>query len=55
MSKADSATAVPNDYGAAALELGLTQRLGEYLAELSFDQLPDEVVHAARRGSRGHR
>lgn len=37
-------------YGAAALGLGVTKALGRFLAELTFEQLPDQVVHEARRG-----
>jgi 2-methylcitrate dehydratase PrpD len=37
-------------YGAAALGLGVTKALGRFLAELKFEQLPDQVVHEARRG-----
>ena len=39
------------EYGAAELDLCLTEKLTTYLADLKFDDLPGEVVHECRRGT----
>ncbi len=38
------------DYGAAPLDLGFTRALGAFLAGLTYDDLPPDAVHQARRG-----
>ena len=38
------------DYGAAPLDLGLTRSLGSFLAGLTYEDLPPDAVHQARRG-----
>jgi 2-methylcitrate dehydratase PrpD len=38
------------EYGAADLNLGITEKLSSYLADLKFEDLPDDVVHECRRG-----
>jgi 2-methylcitrate dehydratase PrpD len=38
------------EYGAADLNLGITEKLSAYLAGLSYDDLPDATVHECRRG-----
>jgi 2-methylcitrate dehydratase PrpD len=38
------------EYGAADLNLGITEKLSSYLAGLKFEELPDDVVHECRRG-----
>ena len=48
--KMTSQVATKSDYGAAPLELGLTRTLAAFLADLSFERLPDAAVHQARRG-----
>jgi 2-methylcitrate dehydratase PrpD len=37
-------------YGAADLNLGITKKLSSYLADLKFEDFPDDVVHECRRG-----
>jgi hypothetical protein len=37
-------------YGAAALGLGVTRKLGAFIAGMRFEQLPPTVVHEACRG-----
>lgn len=37
-------------YGAAALGLGVTRKLGAFIAGMRFEQLPSTVVHEACRG-----
>ena len=38
------------DYGAAPLDLGFTRSLGSFLAGLTYEDLPSDAVHQARRG-----
>lgn len=38
------------DYGAADLDLNITRDLSAFLSPLRLEDLPDETVHAARRG-----
>jgi len=38
------------DYGAAALDLNITKDLCAFLAEATFESLPEAAVHAGRRG-----
>lgn len=46
----DSRIANQGDYGAAALDLGITHDLCSFLAAFSYADLPLEAVHAGRRG-----
>ncbi|MBE89726.1 MAG: hypothetical protein CMM76_09850 [Rhodospirillaceae bacterium] len=39
-----------SEYGAADLNLGITEKLAGYLADLQFEDLPDDVIHECRRG-----
>ena len=39
-----------SEYGAADLNLGITEKLAGYLADLQFEDLPGDVVHECRRG-----
>ena len=34
-----------SEYGAAALNLGITEKLAGYLADLQFEDLHDDVIH----------
>lgn len=45
-----SQRATKADYGAAPLDLGITKSLAGFLSALSYDDLPEEAVHQARRG-----
>jgi 2-methylcitrate dehydratase PrpD len=38
------------EYSAAALGLGITEKLAAYLSALRFEDLPEDVVHHSRRG-----
>jgi 2-methylcitrate dehydratase PrpD len=38
------------EYGAADLNLGITEELSLFLADLKFENLPSDVVHECRRG-----
>jgi len=38
------------EYGAAELNLGITEKLAEYLVNLKYEDLPDAVAHECRRG-----
>ncbi|MFM1815506.1 MAG: hypothetical protein RLZ98_2201 [Pseudomonadota bacterium] len=38
------------EYGAAPLDLAMTQRLCRFLTEFSYADLPDAVIHEAKRG-----
>jgi 2-methylcitrate dehydratase PrpD len=38
------------EYGAAALDLNITNDLASFLASLAFEDLPEAAVHAGRRG-----
>lgn len=50
MSGVSGESATASDYGAAALELGLTRDLSAYVSGLKFEDLAAEVAQAARRG-----
>lgn len=39
-----------SDYGAAALDLGLTRELARFIATFRFEDLPAPAVHEAKRG-----
>lgn len=39
-----------SEYGAADLNLGITEKLAGYLADLQFEDLPGDVIHECRRG-----
>jgi 2-methylcitrate dehydratase PrpD len=39
-----------SDYGAAELNLGITEKLAEYLSALDYEDLPPDVAHEACRG-----
>ncbi len=45
-----SQLATKADYGAAILDLGITRSLGAFLANLTYDDLPEAARHQARRG-----
>jgi 2-methylcitrate dehydratase PrpD len=45
-----SSTAAKAEYGVAALGLGVTRTLGAFVSAIRFEDLPDAVVHEARRG-----
>src|SRR5680860_437687 len=38
------------EYGAAELNLGITEKLADYLANLKYEDLPGGVAHECRRG-----
>ena len=38
------------EYGAAALNLGITRSLAQFLSEFRFQDLSAEAIHCARRG-----
>lgn len=38
------------EYGVSSLDLGVTKELGAFIAGINFADLPDSVVHEARRG-----
>ncbi len=38
------------EYGAADLNLGITEKLSTFLADLKFEYLPADVIHECRRG-----
>jgi 2-methylcitrate dehydratase PrpD len=45
-----SSQAAQAEYGAAALDLNITNDLAAFLTSLSFEDLPEAAVHAGRRG-----
>jgi 2-methylcitrate dehydratase PrpD len=45
-----SSQSVQAEYGAAALDLNITNDLAAFLASLSFEDLPEAAIHAGRRG-----
>lgn len=45
-----SSTAAKSEYGVAALGLGVTRSLAAFISAIRFEDLPEAVVHEARRG-----